>query len=191
MKTDIINKDKTEVESEILFPSDLIETRTNKVCDEILAYYKKLGIIPVIVGVITGGAFFAMEIAKRLYQLGLDCPIRFVSTARYVDNGVANPVAKVGALPTGISGRHILIAEDIIEEGISLQCLYQEISRMVNPPKSIQIAVVIDKKGHGVLGFPIDYILFPEVDKEDWVSGFGMDDNGYNRADKNIRKKRL
>jgi len=191
MEPDTSLKATTEVQSEILFTSELIQKRINKICDEIFEYYKKLGVIPVIVGVLTGGAFFAMELAKRLFKLGLNCPIRFVSTARYIDNGIANPVAQVGSLPTGISGKYILLSEDIVEEGISMQCLHREISRMPNPPKSIQIAVVIDKKGHGDLGFPLDYILFPDVDKEDWLFGFGMDDNGYYRPDENIRKKRL
>ena len=191
METDTSLKETKEVQSEILFTSEQIQKRINEICDEIFEYYKKLGVIPVIVGVLTGGAFFAMEVAKRLYQLGLNCPIRFVSTARYIDNGVANSVAQIGVLPTGISGEYILFCEDIIEEGISLQCLYKKTSGMDNPPKSIQIAVVIDKKGHGYLGFPLDYILFPDVDKEDWLFGFGMDDEGYDRADENIRKKRL
>ena len=179
--------------AELLFTHDQIIRRLKEVALDIVKYYRDLNVIPIVLGVATGGIYFTVDLTRLLGNLGMDCIVKFVSIKRYRCNGVANKKAKLAKLSSDLAGKHVLVLEDLIEDGGTLMCLHPALLNVDknNPPKSIRYCVLIDKKGHGDMGFPIDHILFPNVEKENWVFGYGMDDEGYGRSKNDIYVKKI
>ena len=112
---------------------------------------------------------FYSELIKNL-----KCPtqVDFMYVSSYGNAMSSSGVVKIEKdLQTNISGRHVLLIDDIIDSGLTLHNLREML--MVRKPKSIKICTLLDKKVTRKIDVEADYKAF-DVDNY-FVVGFGLD----------------
>lgn len=125
---------------------------------------------PIIVGILKGSFIFMSDLVR---EIGLNCDIDFMIAKSYgsatVSSGTVNIVKD---LDTDISGRHVLIVEDILDTARTLTAVKDLL--MDRSAKSVKIAALLDKvTAERVSDLKADYRCF-EVGNE-FVVGYGLD----------------
>ena len=152
---------------QLLFSDKQIEQRIRELAALISADYH--GRHLVIVGVLKGCFVFLADIIR---SLDLDLTIDFVQVASYGARRESSGVSTLEKdLGTDILGRDVLIVEDIVDTGITLNQIRERI--LMRSPKSLKICTFLDKKERRVVDVPLDYIGFeiPNL----FVVGYGLD----------------
>lgn len=119
--------------------------------------------------ILKGGVFFACDLAR---QIEPPVMMDFMAASSYGDGVVSSGQVKIiKDLDMSIEGRHVLIAEDIIDSGRTLSYL-MEILKKRNPA-SLRLCVLLDKPDRRVTDVKVDYTGFeiPDV----FVVGCGLD----------------
>ncbi len=144
----------------------------DRVAGEINAKYD--GKRPLFVGVLNGAFFFAAELMKRLT---LECEITFVKVASYHGTASTGTVHQLIGLNERISGRHIVVLEDIVDTGNTVE----HILTLLNDhhPASVSIATLLFKPDAYTKNIPIDHVAIRIPN--DFVVGSGLDHNGLGR----------
>lgn len=119
----------------------------------------------IVVGVLKGGVLTTADLVRRLSF----CPrIDFVAMARY---GSADRVHLVKDLDLDVTGAHVVVVEDVVDTGLSLRWLLDEIGR--RGPRSITTCALVDKPRHRLVPVELDHVGI-SVD-QDFLVGFGLD----------------
>ncbi len=129
----------------------------------------------VVLCVLKGGVMFMADLVKYI-----DVPMKmeFMVVSSYGDEYRSSGVVKiVKDLDEPIEGRHILIVEDIIDSGRTLQYLSNILSE--RKPASIKICTLLDKKEERISNVEVSYTGFP-IGNE-FVIGYGLDYKQYYR----------
>ncbi|MCX6225703.1 MAG: hypoxanthine phosphoribosyltransferase [Bacteroidia bacterium] len=134
---------------------------------------------PLFLAVLNGSFVFAGDIFK---QIKMPCRISFVKLASYIGTGSSEKVDQLIGLQEVITGKHVVILEDIIDTGLTVSKLLEHLRTM--QPASIRIASLLFKPGAFKSNFKIDYLGI-EV-PNNFVIGYGLDYNGYGRNSKDI-----
>lgn len=145
-----------------------IRRMANTVYDE----YK--GEIPVFVGVLNGVVMFMSDFLKRYPG---ECEISFLKLKSYEGTQSSGKVEIVMDIPMDLSGRHVIIMEDIVDTGSTLEELYRILS--TKNTKSIKIATLLYKPDAYKKNLNIDLIALTIPDK--FVVGYGLDYDGLGR----------
>jgi hypoxanthine phosphoribosyltransferase len=133
-----------------------------------------IGKKPLLVPVLNGSFLFAADLLK---ELKLDCEISFISIQSYnglQSNGKANPIT---GLNQSISGRHVIIVEDIVDSGNTLAAIIPA-TRAFNP-LSLKVASLFFKPAALQTEVQIDYVGM-EITNE-FIVGYGLDYQGLGR----------
>jgi hypoxanthine phosphoribosyltransferase len=124
---------------------------------------------PLLVGVLKGVLFF---MADLLRSITIPVEIDFIAVANYSadlrDQGV---VKLVKDLEVPIAGRHVLFVEDVIDTGLTLNYILQNLQ--ARQPASLEICVLFNKPDHRLLDIPLRYKGFDLPDR--FVVGYGLD----------------
>lgn len=140
---------------------------------EINRVYK--GNIPILIGVLNGGF---IVLADLIRHINIDCEIDFIRISSYGDEKESTGHIKVlKPLSADIKGRHVIIVEDIVDSGLSLQFLKKMLSAF--EPASLRVATLLHKKSRMKVDIPIDFVGFEIEDK--FVIGYGLDDRQLKR----------
>ena len=127
-----------------------------------------------LVGVLKGSFIFLSDLARAIQ---LDCEIEFIGVSSYEGMHSTGQVRIQSDLSKDIEGENILLVEDIIDTGTTIDYLSKIFE--VRRPKSLRVACLLSKpESHKVI-LTIDYIGF-EISKE-FVVGYGLDYNGLYR----------
>lgn len=119
--------------------------------------------------ILKGGAFFATELAKHIT---VPVSIDFMSVSSYGGETTSSGIVRiVKDLDTPIEGKHVLIAEDIIDTGRTLAYLMEHLWQ--RKPKSLKLCTLLDKPDRRVSDVKVDYTGFEIPDK--FVVGYGLD----------------
>ena len=120
-----------------------------------------------IVGILRGAFIFLADLTR---QLSVPHVVDFIAVSSYGKNTSFGEVRILMDLREPVKGRHILIVEDIIDSGQTLDYLYHLLQ--ARRPASLRTCVMVRKKRPS-LKVPIDYLGFeiPNV----WVVGYGLD----------------
>lgn len=125
--------------------------------------------------VLKGGVMFMADLAKRIT---IPMKMEFMAVSSYGDEYKSSGVVKIiKDLDEPIDGKHILIAEDIIDSGRTLSYL-KNILESRNP-KSVKICTLLDKPDQRVVDVDVDYVGFTIPDS--FVIGYGLDYQQYLR----------
>jgi hypoxanthine phosphoribosyltransferase len=120
----------------------------------------------VIVAVLKGSIIFLADLVRRLtVRPTLD----FLAISRYEPD--SGRVRLVKDLDTDISGRHVLLVEDIVDTGLSLAYLVGELRR--REPASLEVCTLLDKRARRILPTPLAFVGFEVPDV--FVLGYGLD----------------
>jgi hypoxanthine phosphoribosyltransferase len=154
---------------EVLIPADRIHQRVEELAQQIMRDY---GHEPVtIVGVLTGSLLFLADLMRRL-----DLPLRIALIQASSYRGATTTAGELHVqsdLLPDLSGRHVLVLDDILDTGRTLGCLKDELLGM--QPLSLKFGVLLRKIGRQEVHLEPDYVGFEIPDK--FVVGYGLDYN--------------
>ena len=120
-------------------------------------------------------------------DLNIDCEVDFIKISSYSGKKSIGEINMTKGLDLDIKNRSVIIIEDIIDSGKSINYLYDYISNL--NPKDIAVISLLAKKSISKLNFKIDFIGF-EISSE-FVVGYGLDYNQKLRNLKSIYKSSL
>lgn len=149
-----------------IFTREDIEARIRALGRQISADYagKELTAI----GVLKGSLYFLADLTRCItVPLQLD----FMSIGVYQGTASTGVVRIVKDLDLDVTGRHVLIVEDIIRTGLTTGYLKQNIE--ARSPASVSVCTLLFSPGQLLLNFPIPYVGFTVTDA--WLAGYGMD----------------
>ena len=152
---------------EVLVSEYAIKQRVVEIGDQITADYagKEL----VIVGVLTGAVMFLSDLLR---QIRLPIELDFVALSSYGHaTKTSGEVRLLKDLGHPVQGKHVLVAEDIIDTGLTLRYLMETIQ--ARQPASISCCVLLDKPSRRQVEVGIAYKGFEIEDK--FVVGYGLD----------------
>lgn len=120
--------------------------------------------------ILKGSFPFIWELGKRIYKNNITFEFMEVSSygSYFETSGKINIKKDISC---DITGKNILIIEDIIDTGTTLNYLKEYLES--KSPKSLKIATLLDKPSRRIIDVPVDYIGFSIEDK--FVLGFGLD----------------
>lgn len=153
-----------------------LNKRIGEIANEISKDFNKEPIL--IVCVLKGTTYFAVDLSKKIKDNKVE--IDFMKISSYSGTTSTGKVNIKLDVNENIEGRNVIIVEDIIDTGISLNYLYDHL--IEKKPKSLKIAVLLDKKERRVKDINVDYTGFVIEDK--FVVGYGLDyDEQYRNLD--------
>lgn len=129
---------------------------------------------PVFLAVLNGAFMFASELFKRLT---IDCEISFVKLASYQGTESSGSMNELIGLSASLKDRHVVIVEDIVDTGHTLDHLFEMLS--AQGPKSIEVATLLMKPTAYQKEHSVKYVA-REIPNE-FVVGFGLDYDGLGR----------
>lgn len=129
---------------------------------------------PVYLVILNGAFVFAGDLFKKL---DMPCEVSFVKLSSYKGTGSTSCVKELIGLNEILRGRPVVIVEDIIDTGITMDYLLQKVRAL--EPADLKIAALLFKPEAFVKSFPIDYIGM-EI-PSDFIVGYGLDYDGYGR----------
>ncbi len=156
-----------------LVTAEQIDARLAEMGAEITADYQGKDLLLVAV---LKGAFMALADLSRHIRIPVD--MDFMAVSSYGDATKTSGVVRIlKDLDREISNRHVLIVEDIIDSGLTLDYLQRNLQ--VRSPASLEIATVLLKPGLQRVELDVRYVGF-EI-PPDFVIGYGLDYNGQYR----------
>lgn len=129
---------------------------------------------PVILGVLNGAFMFLADLSKNLE---MESQITFIRLASYSGTETTGKVVELYGLEFDIENRHVLVVEDIIDTGLTMQALKKLLES--KNPASVKLAVFLLKPEALRCEMEVDYLGFKIPN--DFVIGYGMDYDGYGR----------
>ncbi|MBP5417345.1 MAG: hypoxanthine phosphoribosyltransferase [Clostridiales bacterium] len=153
--------------SETLVSREEIEAAVTRLAKEISEDYKGKDLI--VVGILKGAAVFLADLIRKI-----DCPMimDFMQVSSYYNGTVSSGNVKIKKdLDYDISGKDVLIVEDIIDSGVTMQCLKREL--FSRNPGSIRVVAAFDKPSRRTVDFKADYVGIEVPDK--FIVGYGLD----------------
>jgi len=152
----------------ILYEADAIQGRIEEMAARITEDYR--GKELTVVAVLTGALIFTADLLRRIpLPLKLDC----VSVASYHGNMETSGEVKFDQLSLpDIGGRHVLIVDDILDSGLTLDAIMAKFHKECGP-LSVRICVLLSKKRMRRKEIAAEYVGF-EIEDE-FVVGYGMD----------------
>lgn len=133
---------------------------------------------PVLIGLLTGSFMFVADLARALSRCGVRPRVHFLQTSLYGDG--REPTGRVTVardLDIELSGRSVLVVDDILDTGRSLSHVLGRISD--RSPSWLRTCVLLDKPSRRSEELRADWVGFEVPDV--WVVGYGLDDAGAHR----------
>ncbi len=154
---------------EILIPAEEIQKRVKELAQRIALDYRGLPLT--IVGVLTGSVMFVADLVRHM-----DIALRlgFIQASSYRGTTTTPGDLRVDpALMPDLSGRHVLLLDDILDTGHTLVALTERLLRL--DPASLKVGVLLRKQGRQQVPFEPHYCCF-EIPNA-FVVGYGLDYN--------------
>ena len=156
-----------------------IQTKVSELATRINADLN--GQTPLFIVVLNGAFIFASDLLKKVT---IDCEIAFVKLSSYQGTQSSGVVQQIIGLDLDIKGRTIVVIEDIVDTGLTLD-RFLETLRVMEPAKVMVAACLLKPDAFGSK-FPIDYLCF-SIPNE-FVVGYGLDYDGLGRNSGDIYK---
>jgi hypoxanthine phosphoribosyltransferase len=124
---------------------------------------------PIFIGILNGSFIFLADLMRHV---SIPCEVDFFKLSSYGDEKVSSgKVTKLKELDAQIDGRHVIIVEDIVDTGLSMNYIMQLVKNQ--NPASVKIATLLHKPGAIKYDVALDYIGFdiPTL----FVLGYGLD----------------
>ena len=152
---------------EILISEERLRQRVAEIAHQVSSDYA--GLNPLLVGVLKGVLFFMSDL---LQSLTIQAEIDFIAVSSYSpETRQRGMVRFVKDLEAPIEGRHILFVEDVIDTGLTLSYILNNLRS--RRPASLEVCVLFNKPNHRLIEIPIKYKGFDLPDR--FVVGYGLD----------------
>ncbi|QNI35366.1 hypoxanthine phosphoribosyltransferase [Edaphobacter albus] len=152
---------------DILISKEQIAQRTREIGAQISAEYEGQSIV--LIGVLKGAAIFLSDLARAIK---VDNTFDFVAVSSYGRARVSSGAVKlIKDIDNPIEGRHVILVEDILDTGLTLN--YLRGLMLQHKPASLKIATCLDKPERRLVPIEADYVAFKIPNR--FVIGYGMD----------------
>lgn len=152
---------------EILLDADTISSRVAELGAELTSDYADRD--PVLVSVLKGSLIFLADLMRAM-EMPVSIDLMEVSSYG-AGTETSGQVRILKDLSASIEGRHVIVVEDIIDTGLTLNYLLKYLAD--KGPASISIVCLLDKPARRLAEIPIDYRGFTVPDR--FVIGYGLD----------------
>jgi hypoxanthine phosphoribosyltransferase len=126
------------------------------------------------ISILNGSFMFSSDLLKRIK---VPCKITFIKVASYSGTTSTGNIDELIGLNEDIKDKNIIIVEDIIDSGATMEMIYKKLKSM--GPKSVKIATLLFKPQSYQKNLKIDYIGIELP--EQFIVGYGLDYFGYGR----------
>lgn len=157
--------------------ADEIERNVRRLAEEISRDYQDKD--PMLCPVLTGSYMFFADLTR---YMTIDPDIRFVRYSSYSGMESTGTVKAVLPFPEKCRGRHVVIVEDIVDSGLTMKCMMEELQKM--KPASIRVCSFFFKPDRFKGDFKIDYLGASIPD--DFIVGYGLDYDDKGRTMKDV-----
>jgi hypoxanthine phosphoribosyltransferase len=149
-----------------LFTTRQIQSKVKELAGRISEDYAGKEILAV--GILKGACMFFSDIVR---SVEVPLTIDFIIASSYLKAESSGEVKVYYDIRGDISDKHVLLIEDIVDTGITLNHIRERV--LERCPKSLKICAFLDKKERREVEVPLDYIGFEIPDK--FVVGYGLD----------------
>ncbi|MCH3916905.1 MAG: hypoxanthine phosphoribosyltransferase [Spirochaetia bacterium] len=152
----------------VLIDADSISRRVDELAHQINTDYADITEPLILVGVLKGSFIFTADLCRKLV---IPHVVDFIALSSYQGDKTTGNVRLLMDTRENMEGKHVLIIEDILDSGYTLDYLIRNFKS--RKPLSVRTVVMLDKPDRHVLPVEIDYSGFtiPDV----WVVGYGLD----------------
>jgi hypoxanthine phosphoribosyltransferase len=151
----------------IYFTEEIIKERVKELGKQLTADYQDKS--PLLISVLKGSFVFMADLVRSIDTY---CSVEFITASSYGNNTSTSGEVKYSKeIGTNIEGRHVIIVEDILDTGITLQSLKNHLNSQ--NPASLKICTFLDKPARRKAQISADYLGFECPDA--FVVGYGLD----------------
>ncbi|MGG3466824.1 hypoxanthine phosphoribosyltransferase [Neobacillus pocheonensis] len=144
-----------------------IKQRVKEIAEEIEKDFNHEPIILIIV--LKGSFVFAADLIREMKE---DIKVDFISVSSYGDETeTSGKVRLLKDLDANITNQNVVVVEDIIDSGLTLNFLSEHLK--THKPKQIKICTLLDKPERRKVDLPVDYVGF--VIPDEFIVGYGID----------------
>ena len=152
---------------EVLVPEQDLQRRVAELGAEVSRDYE--GRTPLLVAILKGAVPFLADLMRNLT---VDCELDFMAVSSYGSLTDSSGVVRIlKDLDASIAGRDVLIVEDIIDSGLSLQYLLRNLR--AREPNSIEVCALLTKPERRRVDLPVRYVGFEIPNR--FAIGYGLD----------------
>jgi hypoxanthine phosphoribosyltransferase len=158
---------------EILITEGMIQNRVRELGEILSRDYD--GKNPIVISILKGGVFFLTDLVRAMR---IPLMIDFIVVSSYGDSQETSGVVRlVKDLKEDIRHRHVILIEDIVDTGLTLNYLLNNLRS--REPASLEVCALLSKPSRRRIEVPIKYIGFEIPDK--FAVGYGLDHKQYYR----------
>jgi hypoxanthine phosphoribosyltransferase len=151
----------------VIVEADALSRRVHELATEVSKDYAGRDLL--LIGVLKGAIFF---LADFMRALDVQCEVDFMAVASYGSSTKSSGVVRIlKDLDAAIEGRHVLIVEDIVDSGLTLQYLLRNLAG--RNPASLEVCALLLKPSSRKVDLEPRYVGFKIPDK--FVVGYGLD----------------
>jgi len=152
---------------EILVQRDELEHRVRELGAQITRDYEERDLL--LVCVLKGAVFFLSDLMRHIDG---PCEVDFMAVASYGSATESSGVVRIlKDLDAPVEGRHVLIVEDIVDSGLTLQYLLRNLG--ARDPASLEVCALLTKPERRKVDLPTRYVGFEIPDR--FAVGYGLD----------------
>ena len=161
---------------EVLITAVQLKDGIGRLGSELSDLYRDAPAPPVLIGVLKGSTLFLADLVRAM---DVDVEVDFMSISSYGESGV---VRIVKDLDRHIGRRDVIIVEDIVDTGLTLNYLRKTL--LQRGPASLRAVTLLDKLARRIVPVPLEHRVFeiPDV----FVIGYGLDFQGRYRNSADI-----
>jgi hypoxanthine phosphoribosyltransferase len=151
----------------VMIDSDTVSARVRELGVQITQDYKGKDLT--LIGILKGSVFFTTDLAKAI---DLPLTVEFLGVSSYQGGTETTGEVRITSdLTKPMAGKHLLVVEDIIDTGLTMKFLLENLQ--ARHPASLKICTLLEKPSRARAKVPIDYKGFVIEDK--FVVGYGLD----------------
>ncbi len=154
------------VVEKIVFNENTIQKRVRELARQISHDYHRKNLV--VVGILEGALRFTRDLVKKLsFPVSPD----FIRISRYERRPHTGEVRVIKDLQRDICGKHVLLIEDIVDTGLTLNFLIRILNE--RKPASLAICTLLERADLRLIEIPIKYVGFHV--KDEFLIGYGLD----------------
>lgn len=151
-----------------LLSTEEIQRRVGELAAQLQEAFR--GADPIVVGVLRGAVFFHADLVRRMQP---DLRIDYLAVASYDGTDSSGEVRLLKDLDTALHGEDVILVEDIVDTGVTLQYLLRLLE--ARGPRRIAVCALLSKPARRRVSVPVDYVGFEVPDR--FLVGYGLDWN--------------
>jgi hypoxanthine phosphoribosyltransferase len=160
----------------LLISERRLQARVRSIARQISREHR--GTVPVFIGVLNGSFMFLADLIR---EVTIPCEVDFLKLSSYGDSKISSGnVRLLKDLNCAVEGRDIIVVEDIVDSGLSMQYIRAMIERQ--NPRSLKVVTLLYKKSSVKTAVPLEYVGF--TIGGEFVIGYGLD---YAQRERNLR----